>query len=340
MKGLKNYKLKLTALSPIHIGTGEVYEPTNFVIDGGFLYEFDEVLFYKSLSESDKKDFNSCVNNWMSIIRFYKKNVKKAKQVAISKIIVSDEIKNKYKTIININGTMNNNQLMIEKSYKNVNTNRAIIPGSSFKGFFTTILNIFEKVGSIEDRQNLIVSDANLVEGQFEIGYSHRIHRRKSDQKGKGIPQMVEVVSPGSVFLLSISSKYTFESLKRGVEKFYIDRDKDYRAEKNNKIFIGRIGKYCGKENVVFNTRNMLNSYNKPLATRSVYSSNTLNNEMFGLYKIELIDNFTFDYLSKKIKNEEDKYYKNIDNNQENTLKAIKENEKQVKEKNQKIKFQ
>ena len=30
---MKTYKLKLTALSPIHIGTGEDYEPINYVID-------------------------------------------------------------------------------------------------------------------------------------------------------------------------------------------------------------------------------------------------------------------------------------------------------------------
>ena len=30
---MKTYKLKLTAISPIHIGTGEEYEPINYVID-------------------------------------------------------------------------------------------------------------------------------------------------------------------------------------------------------------------------------------------------------------------------------------------------------------------
>ena len=54
---MKKYYLKLTALTPIHIGTGEVYEPTNFVIDDGYLYEFDEVLFYKSLNEKEQQEF-------------------------------------------------------------------------------------------------------------------------------------------------------------------------------------------------------------------------------------------------------------------------------------------
>jgi len=35
---MANVRLKLTALSPIHIGSGEVYEPTNFIMDEGVLY--------------------------------------------------------------------------------------------------------------------------------------------------------------------------------------------------------------------------------------------------------------------------------------------------------------
>ena len=46
---MKTYKLKLTAISPIHIGTGEEYEPINYVIDkldiktadGKIIYHFD-----------------------------------------------------------------------------------------------------------------------------------------------------------------------------------------------------------------------------------------------------------------------------------------------------------
>ena len=29
----KNYRIKLKPISPIHIGTGEAYEPMNYVID-------------------------------------------------------------------------------------------------------------------------------------------------------------------------------------------------------------------------------------------------------------------------------------------------------------------
>ena len=38
---LSNHRLHLTPLAPIHIGCGEDFEPTNYVIDDGLLYGFE-----------------------------------------------------------------------------------------------------------------------------------------------------------------------------------------------------------------------------------------------------------------------------------------------------------
>ena len=38
---LSAHTLALTPLSPIHIGCGEDFEPTNYVIEDGLLYGFD-----------------------------------------------------------------------------------------------------------------------------------------------------------------------------------------------------------------------------------------------------------------------------------------------------------
>ena len=62
---LKHYNLKLTPISPIHIGTGQAYEPTNYIIDKdkvkdkeyNYLYAFDEFLFFRNLPDKDKADF-------------------------------------------------------------------------------------------------------------------------------------------------------------------------------------------------------------------------------------------------------------------------------------------
>ncbi len=66
---MKTYKLKLTAISPIHIGTGEDYEPINYVIDKldvktadgkivkkDYMFIFDEMEFPKKIYEIDIKE--------------------------------------------------------------------------------------------------------------------------------------------------------------------------------------------------------------------------------------------------------------------------------------------
>jgi len=94
---LHTFYLKLTTLSPLHIGTGEVYEPTNFVIDDGKFFLFDEVLFYKSLNPSDKRVFEQKLNDWMKIIDFYRSHIKEAKAIAKFECEVSKEVEDTYK---------------------------------------------------------------------------------------------------------------------------------------------------------------------------------------------------------------------------------------------------
>ena len=40
-KFLKEYKVYLTPLTPVHIGNGDDLIPTNYYIENGFLYKFD-----------------------------------------------------------------------------------------------------------------------------------------------------------------------------------------------------------------------------------------------------------------------------------------------------------
>ncbi|MFN3630150.1 MAG: hypothetical protein ACK4XK_08890 [Casimicrobiaceae bacterium] len=55
MKTFDSYRLHITPLSPIHIGTGESYEPTNYVIDDGILHEFDTGATVAAWSASERK---------------------------------------------------------------------------------------------------------------------------------------------------------------------------------------------------------------------------------------------------------------------------------------------
>ena len=322
MNSLNHFYLKLTALSPIHIGTGESYEPTNFVIDKGMLYEFDEMLFYKSLSEVDKKALNNKMNDWLQIIEFYKTKKEEAKQISFFECPVSTEVQKKY-------DAKNPNQLIINRTLKNPNTHRTVVPGSSIKGMLDTVLGIYPPKSSNEERQKLSISDALLVDGDVEIGFSYRIHRvTKGDGK---IPQMVEVIQADSSFVLSIKTKHTFQELQKFMKTYHAER-KNSIYQEDEKSFIARIGKYSGMEYMVDNAKNLKNSYDKPLATHSVYSSNTSDEKMFGWIKLELIDEKAYHDSLQKIKKQEDKYFQTRDEKQEKTLKTIKEAEEQAKQ--------
>jgi len=322
MNGLKSYYLKLTTLTPVHIGTGESYEPTNFVIDSGKLYEFDEVLFYRGLSDMDKRDFDSKLSDWMAIIGFYKKHTRYAKELAEFECAVTQSVESKYKTVTNKDGTRNENQFEIHKTYKNPNTHRAIIPGSSIKGMLDTILGIYSspEVASNEQRQALVVSDALLMEGGVEIGYSYRVHKNPSKAEKNRIPQIVEVIKPGSSFILQLKSKFNFDTIKTKVETYIGQREeRPQGAHTYRNSFLARIGKYSGKPFMVYHIRDGKNSFGKPVATHTLYEKG---NMPFGWVKFELIDETG--YIG---------YLASIEAEEKSAYEAIKQRQAQVREK-------
>ena len=325
---LHTYYLKLKTITPIHIGTGEAYEPTNFVIDGGKLYQFDEVLFYQSLSPSDKRLFNKKLNSWMSVIDFYRSKVKEAKVIANFECDVSKKVENTYKKLKNDDGSKKKNQFQIAQTFKNPNTHRAVIVGSSLKGMLDTVLKIYPpKIKSNEPRQRLIVSDAILLEGKTEIGYAYRKHKNPTKTARSEIPQMVEIISKGSTFIFSITTEYSFEEIKRKMRDYHNDRDDSKYTQATNS-FIARVGKFCGKEYMVDDGKNVLNSYGKPIATYTLYESG----DSFGWIDIEEISKDEFDNALKFIANQEKEYYAKIKKQQKSIIETIATQKRKAKE--------
>jgi len=325
---LNSYKLKITALSPVHIGTGEVYEPTNYVINNNLFYLFDEVLFYKSLSALDKDSFNYKLNlrDYMQIIDFYKAHRQKAIEVAHFECDASTEVQKAYNKQKNEDGTENENLLEIQTTFKNPNTYRAIIPGSSIKGMLNTALQIYPaKIKENNIRQNLIVSDAILLSGGVEIGRANRRDKKPDKKSKEGINPRIEVIKPKSEFVFSIDSKFTFEEIKRALGRFHAQR-KGSRYKESQNSFIARVGKNVGKEYVVDDGRNVTNTYGRPAGTNFLYSSDTLKDEQFGWIKIELISEDEYKESLENIQAQEREYFDNL-----------KQKQKTLKEKIQKI---
>jgi len=148
---LKTYRLALTPLSPIHIGCGEDFEPTNYVIEqdaayGGLLYGFDPSRAV--LNDLQKANLAAAANkaSLQAIQRFFKDNAKDFKAQADVLISVSSGAARTYEQRVgraaNIEASGNSvfNQLFIERTTYTGQSRQPYIPGSSFKGAIRTAI--------------------------------------------------------------------------------------------------------------------------------------------------------------------------------------------------------
>ena len=93
---LKTYRLALTPLSPIHIGCGEDFEPTNYVIEDGVLYGFDPSRAV--LNETQTRKLTEAANkaSLLAIQRFFKDHAKTFQAQADVLIPVCSGVAEKY----------------------------------------------------------------------------------------------------------------------------------------------------------------------------------------------------------------------------------------------------
>ncbi|MBD3795820.1 MAG: hypothetical protein IE881_07830 [Epsilonproteobacteria bacterium] len=232
---MKTYKLKLTALTPIHIGTGESYEPTNYVIDGGFLYEFDEMLFVQSLSQSLKNKFNMIVSSesengyelFEKVHKFIIDNKENAKKVAYNKIPVSSAVEQKYINDIakrvQIEGKNRGsksvfNKFEIQKTQRLLNNVSTFLSGSSIKGSISTAYQEYifknygkQKLENLFDKdklfKNLSISDTLAQNSKSQIGYAINKEIFETNNDNAEIPLFIEVNTINSEYLIDLTIK-------------------------------------------------------------------------------------------------------------------------------------
>ncbi|MFZ2968136.1 MAG: RAMP superfamily CRISPR-associated protein [Sulfuricurvum sp.] len=261
---MQTYKLKLTALTPIHIGTGEVYEPTNFVIDNGYLYEFDEIKFYKLLDTKSKKVFMDVVSkeseaSLFSLHGLIKQHKNEAIESSILKVQVFKSFTNEYELkigkVVKIEGktTIKNvfNRFQIERTSRLTNTHKVYIPASSIKGSISTAYQeyIFKKNYKKLDElfhnrrpqenifKNLMISDTVPIKTMSVIGYSLNKERFEDDELGPS--NRLEVIYTGSEFETTlqirdyeVTQQVDFDLIRKSANAHYLPLFKSMLEEK------------------------------------------------------------------------------------------------------------
>ena len=250
---METMSIRMKALTPIHIGTGEDFEPTNFIIDEGFLYEFDETAFYAELGEQERKAFMHKVESTapealFELHNFVKQHKEAAKKAARLKVKVTNGIEKDYRNkvgrAVQLEGRQKQrvfNRFQIARTLRNPNTTYPYIPGSSIKGSISTaIQEAFYKdnPGKYDEffnvrnpsksfMKNLIVSDAKPLRIGGKIGYSLNKERFEDDQEGP--KNKVEVIVPGSEYEVRFSVRdyeppltFGLDELKRYSNEHYL----------------------------------------------------------------------------------------------------------------------
>ena len=141
---LTTHRLHLTPLSPIHIGCGEDFEPTNYVIDDGLLYGFDPSR--AALNDLQRKQLTDVARRGSlpGIQRFFRDHAAAFKPHAHVVMPVCSGVARLYEQRIgkaaNVEASGNQvfNKLEIERHVYTGALQQPFIPGTSFKGALRT----------------------------------------------------------------------------------------------------------------------------------------------------------------------------------------------------------
>lgn len=144
---IESHAIALTPLTPIHIGCGEDFEPTNYVIDNGILYHFDPALV--PLTEVDRKALLQAVARpgdeaIRAVQAFFYGKRSQCIEASRLRVPVAEGVAEWYESRVGKvaqreeRGRTISNQLEIERTAHHPHTGRAYLPGSSLKGAIRT----------------------------------------------------------------------------------------------------------------------------------------------------------------------------------------------------------
>ncbi len=226
-------KTRLHILSPVHIGSGEVFEPISFYIDteNNRLCLFEPADFIDSLDELARKNFSEiCMkNDLLQVMRFINKH--SAKVPVSATIEIPSAVAARYEEVLRMSSFDRSkviNRFTLGRTSYCPNGLFSYIPGSSLKGSLrTAYLNYLNKgQRSQTDSRKHKLLEKELLGGSFDKDPFRMLHvpdllpvknlktrlvyavnrKKRMVDTGKGLlsekgpDQILEVIEPGAVF--------------------------------------------------------------------------------------------------------------------------------------------
>jgi len=238
----ETFFFRLETLAPLHIGCGEDYEPTNFVVkkEQGELIVFAPLEFISGLNHEEKKEFShicsqGTIASLLDILKFMRRYAAKAEGRSVQ---TCSGFLDHYDSTLRLSGhkewllRKELNQFRIERTAFQPLTGQPYIPGSSIKGALRTALldlrqpprkvsvnpkdkwasgklekKIFDDGSFATDPMRLVKVSDFIAEGEPETRIVYAVSKKKkiSNFESSAPYQIMEVVKPGSSFIGSIT---------------------------------------------------------------------------------------------------------------------------------------
>lgn len=223
---LEHRKAFLTPLSPLHLGSGQDFEPTNFVVDekAERLYGFDPIRV--PLIPAERKELAGAAraaSAFSAIQRFYAKHLDKYRNASSAVVPIDRSAIGNVRKLLD-GSHVNDNRIPCTSSVLIGGSRLPYVPGSSLKGVIRTA--VFDEEANehpspeIKDLRNVMKMDEHFFGGSMgKSPFSHlkvgdllprdesvcsriiktiRIHKKDEPLPGmKGIPAYIEAVEKG-----------------------------------------------------------------------------------------------------------------------------------------------
>ncbi len=148
---IQTTRCTISTLTPVHIGCGEDYYPTNYVIDSGLLHHFSEEGLLAALTLAERKQLAKLADErgdqgLKKLQAFIHGKKDSLQHYATHTVPVSAELERFYQSRVGQtvqlkgNGGKDNNKLEIARHAFNPYTQTPYFPGSSIKGAIRTAL--------------------------------------------------------------------------------------------------------------------------------------------------------------------------------------------------------
>ena len=187
MSVLEHWRVAMTPISPVHLGTGQDYQPSGYVIDDETLWEFDAIAAHGALPEAQHKRLSAILDGraddsmLLQVQSFFYENRERLIGVSRHQVRVPRTVEGFYQERVGKvvqdegRGSKVQNKLEIERTAWSTGTGKPILPGSGLKGAIRTALLNRENKGQPlpdhlkKDREASRKLQEDLFRGSFHM---------------------------------------------------------------------------------------------------------------------------------------------------------------------------